>query len=158
MQMTDNEIKVHVLQAADQKAQIKIEAELNDTTPEHIREILKEQGVDLRRLHSAPKKHIAEPKKRTEKAAPKPDNGLLGEPCTDPSTALIYGKTTRKIASLEEIFDGLRDKVEKLRDQRKELAEQLRKTDDLLAYITMCCGAIVDTGEKDAIAGRGEEK
>lgn len=63
----------------------------------------------------------------------------LGQPCEAPSTMLLYGEAPQKIASLEEIFDGLRAKVEKLRDQRRELAEQLRKTDDLLAYISMRC-------------------
>ncbi|HOR22122.1 MAG TPA: hypothetical protein PLY43_05315, partial [Ruminococcus sp.] len=147
MNINKNEIKCNVLGAADQKAQIEIEAQLNATTPEHIREILKDQGVDLRTLRSAPKKHIAESKERTKKATPKKDDEPLGQPCTDPSTALIYGKTTRKIASLEEIFDGLRAKVEKLRDQRRELAEQLRKTDDLLAYISMRCDIITETAE-----------
>ena len=71
----------------------------------------------------------------------------LGQPCTDPSTMLLYGEAPHKIASLEEIFDGLRAKVEKLRDQRRELAEQLRKTDDLLAYISMRCDIITETAE-----------
>lgn len=71
----------------------------------------------------------------------------LGQPCTDPSTMLLYGEAPQKIASLEEIFDGLRAKVEKLRDQRRELAEQLRKTDDLLAYISMRCDIITETAE-----------
>lgn len=72
---------------------------------------------------------------------------LLGQPCTDPSTMLLYGEAPQKIASLEEIFDGLRAKVEKLRDRRRELAEQLRKTDDLLAYISMRCDIINETAE-----------
>lgn len=76
----------------------------------------------------------------------------LGQPCSDPSTMLLYGETPQKIASLEEVFDGLRAKVEKLRDQRKELVEQLRKTDDLLAYISMRCGIITET------AGGAEKK
>jgi len=71
----------------------------------------------------------------------------LGQPCTDPPTMLLYGEAPQKIASLEEIFDGLRAKVEKLRDQRRELAEQLRKTDDLLAYISMRCDIITETAE-----------
>lgn len=71
----------------------------------------------------------------------------LGQPCTDPSTMLLYGEAPQKIASLEEVFDGLRAKVEKLRDQRRELAEQLQKTDDLLAYISMRCGIITETAE-----------
>lgn len=71
----------------------------------------------------------------------------LGQPCTAPSEMLLYGEAPQKIASLEEIFDGLRAKVEKLRDQRRELAEQLKKTDDLLAYISMRCDIITETAE-----------
>lgn len=77
---------------------------------------------------------------------------LLGQPCEAPSTMLLYGEAPQKIASLEEIFDGLRAKVEKLRDQRRELAEQLKKTDDLLAYISMCCDLCAE------IAGEVEKK
>lgn len=76
----------------------------------------------------------------------------LGQPCTNPSEMLLYGEAPQKIASLEEILDGLRAKVEKLRDQRRELAEQLRKTDDLLAYISMRCEIITET------AGEAEKK
>lgn len=76
----------------------------------------------------------------------------LGQPCTNPSTMLLYGEAPQKIASLEEIFDGLRAKVEKLRDQRRELAEQLRKTDELLAYISMRCDLCAE------IAGEAEKE
>lgn len=76
----------------------------------------------------------------------------LGQPCTVPSTMLLYGEAPQKIASLEEIFDGLRAKVEKLRDQRRELAEQLKKTDDLLTYISMRCDLCAE------IAGEAEKK
>lgn len=87
-------------------------------------------------------------KQQTEKtAADVQQEEPLGQPCTDPSTMLLYGEAPQKIASLEEIFDGLRAKVEKLRDQRRELAEQLRKTDDLLAYISMRCDIITETAE-----------
>ena len=50
MVMSDSEVIAKVLQAKDQKAQIKICAELNNTCEEEIRDILKAQGVDLRRL------------------------------------------------------------------------------------------------------------
>lgn len=76
----------------------------------------------------------------------------LDQPCTNPSEMLLYGEAPQKIASLEEIFDGLRAKVEKLRDQRRELAEQLRKTDDLLTYISMRCDLCAE------IAGEAEKK
>ena len=64
MQMTESEIKVNVLQAADQRAQVRICAELNDVPVGRIQEILKEQGVDLRKLkgNQKPKQRIAETK------------------------------------------------------------------------------------------------
>lgn len=64
MQMSEREIKNDVLQAADQRAQIRICAELNAVPVERIKEILKEQGVDLRLLKGAqkPKQRIAETK------------------------------------------------------------------------------------------------
>lgn len=67
LDMTDEEIKRNVLGAADQKAQVKIVAELNATTEDVIRERLKAQGVDLRRLRGAAKKHIAEAKRHYKK-------------------------------------------------------------------------------------------
>lgn len=77
LDMTDEEIKRSVLGAADQKAQIKIVADLNATTEEVIRKRLRAQGVDLRSLRGAVKKHIAERKRKYKKpevipAPPKP--------------------------------------------------------------------------------------
>lgn len=69
MQINENEIKCNVLHAADQKAQIEIEAQLNATTPEHIREILRGQGVDLRSLKGAVKKRMVETSKRRSSKA-----------------------------------------------------------------------------------------
>lgn len=96
--------------------------------------------------------NAAEKQQTEENAAEVQQEEPLGQPCTDPSTMLLYGEAPQKIASLEEIFDGLRAKVEKLRDQRRELAEQLRKTDDLLTYISMRCDLCAE------IAGEAEKK
>jgi len=93
------------------------------------------------------RENAAEKQQTEETAADVQQEEPLGQPCTDPSTMLLYGEAPQKIASLEEVFDGLRAKVEKLRDQRRELAEQLRKTDDLLAYISMRCDIITETAE-----------
>lgn len=67
LDMTDEEIKRNVLGAANQKAQVKIVAELNATTEDVIRKRLKAQGVDLRRLRGAAKKHVAEAKRHYKK-------------------------------------------------------------------------------------------
>lgn len=62
MQMTDYEIKRNVLDAADQKAQITICADLNCCSEEKIKDILKVQGIDPRKLRRAPKKQHVERK------------------------------------------------------------------------------------------------
>lgn len=124
MQINENEIKCNVLHAADQKAQIEIEAQLNATTPEHIREILKKQGVDLRTLRSSPKKHIAESKKSTKKVTPKPEY----------SNVIVSA------------FAALHSRV-------KELGEQKKAIEDELAAINIELNRIEDIiagrGEKE---------
>lgn len=100
-----------------------------------------------RTISSEIEENAAEKQQFVENAAELQQEEPLGQPCTNPSEMLLYGEAPQKIASLEEIFDGLRAKVEKLRDQRRELAEQLRKTDDLLAYISMRCDIITETAE-----------
>lgn len=225
-QNTASTIVRNVLGAANQRAQIQIEADLNDVPVNEVKGLLRDAGIDLRSLKGerkhvvrhgvevkATKKHYEKPEilpgppekpeeleelaelaKKTceevgvpaflteseqkaaddlkaartisseieenaaekqqfvENAAELQQEEPLGQPCTSPSEMLLYGEAPQKIASLEEIFDGLRAKVEKLRDQRRELAEQLRKTDDLLAYISMRCDIITET------AGEAEKK
>lgn len=61
MVMSDSEVKVNVLQAKNPRAQIKICAELNATTQENIKKILRKQGVDLRSFNGKqPKNPIPE--------------------------------------------------------------------------------------------------
>lgn len=100
-----------------------------------------------RTISSEIEENAAEKQQPEETTADVQQEEPLGQPCEAPSTMLLYGEAPQKIASLEEVFDGLRAKVEKLRDQRRELAEQLRKTDDLLAYISMRCDIITETAE-----------
>ena len=219
-QNTASEIVRNVLGAANQKAQVSVEADLHAVSVKEVKGLLKDAGIDLRSLkgerkyirHGSGAKSGKARKKRfyqkpeiipeppTEEQAakvyeefgvpgfikpnlteseqkaiddlkevrtisstieetaaekqqePLPESKPLGQPCTDPSTMLLYGEAPQKIASLEEVFDGLRAKVEKLRDQRRELAEQLRKTDDLLTYISMRCDLCAE------IAGEAEKK
>ncbi len=61
MVMSDSEVKVNVLQAKNPRAQIKICAELNATTQENIKKILRKQGVDLREFNGKqPKAAVSE--------------------------------------------------------------------------------------------------
>lgn len=118
--------------------------------PAFLTESAQKAADDLkaaRTISSGIEETAAEKQQTEENAAEVQQEELLGQPCTDPSTMLLYGEAPQKIASLEEVFDGLRAEVEKLRDQRRELAEQLRKTDDLLAYISMRCDIITETAE-----------
>lgn len=218
-QNTASTIVRNVLGAANQRAQIGIEADLHAVPVKDVKAILRDAGIDLRSLKGerkhvvrhgdeaksgkARKKHYKKPEilpgppeeqeepeelneqakkayeefgvpafltESEQKAADDKQNAaekqrvesvsltekaageLLGQPCEAPSTMLLYGEAPQKIASLEEIFDGLRAKVEKLRDQRRELAEQLRKTDDLLTYISMRCDLCAE------IAGEAEKE
>lgn len=215
-QNTASEIVRNVLGAANQKAQVLIEADLHAVSVKEVKGLLKDAGIDLRSLKGE-RKHAARhgvevksgrrrkpykkpeilPEPPTEEQAakvyeefgvpgfikpnlteseqkaiddlkeartisstieetaaekqqePLPESKSLGQPC-EPGAFLMYGKPPMKIAELEEVFDGLRNKAEKLREQRRELAEQLRKTDDLLAYISMRCGIIAETtGESE---------
>ena len=58
MQMTESEVLRNICDAADQKAQIKICAQLNAVPEDDIKEILKKNGVDLRKLKTEKKKNI----------------------------------------------------------------------------------------------------
>lgn len=222
-QNTASTIVRNVLGAANQRAQIQIEADLHAVPVNEVKAILRDAGVDLRSLHgdrswchgdtatrkrryqkpeilpcppekpeepeelaelakkayeefgvpaflteseqkaadnlkaartisSEIEENAAEKQQPEETAADVQQEEPLGQPCEAPSTMLLYGEAPQKIASLEEIFDGLRAKVEKLRDQRRELAVQLKKTDDLLAYISMRCDLCAE------IAGEVEKK
>ena len=96
MQMTDSEVKVNILQAADQKAQIKICAELNDTTEECIKEIIKKQGVDLRTLRGANNFN-----KGKKKPAPEP------APDIDKTFLQLYNRVNELMAQKEAIIKEL---------------------------------------------------
>lgn len=116
--------------------------------PAYLTESEQKAADDLkaaRTISSENEENAAEKQQTEENAAEVQQEEPLGQSCADPPTLLLYGEAPQKIASLEEVFDGLRAKVEKLRGQRKELVEQLRKTDDLLAYISMRCDIITET-------------
>lgn len=73
MVMSDKEVKLNVLQAKDPRAQIKICAELNATTQAHIKDILREQGVDLRAFNGKqPKAAVSETVSEAVKAPEAP--------------------------------------------------------------------------------------
>lgn len=103
MVMSDSEVKANVLQAKDQKAQIKICAELNNTCEKEIRDILKSQGVDLRRLS----KNV----KGVVKPAPAQESPILA--------------IRNRIDSLLKQRAGIDAEIEDIRNQLKELLESV---------------------------------
>lgn len=107
MQMTESEVKANVLQARDQKAQVQICAELNAVPVEHIKEILKAQGVDLRKLKTVPKQQMAQHKPH---------------------------KYTRKLNPEETVPDRLKDALKTIREEIADINRQqyqldMRKSD-----------------------------
>ena len=115
MQMTDAEIKRNVLEAADQKAQVKICAELNAVSEDVIREILKEQGVDLRRLRGGVSKRIAETKPHKQKSPPTPSTVTLSDAIATIQAELSdinrrqYELDERKASLYQQIWDMLEE-------------------------------------------------
>lgn len=88
MQMTESEMKVNVLQAKDQRAQVKICAELNGIPECRMKDILKKQGVDLRRLRGAAPKFTGKKKK-----APPQESAAESQQITvAQAMAALYGR------------------------------------------------------------------
>lgn len=88
MQMTESEMKVNVLQAKDQRAQVKICAELNGIPEDKMRTILKKQGVDLRKLKGAAPKY---PGKKS-KSQPKEDAAETQQVTVAQAMAALYAR------------------------------------------------------------------
>lgn len=103
MQMTNDEIKVHVLQAKDQRAQIRIEAELNAVDEEEIKSILREQGVDLRALKGANDGSRASRARRQAIPYKKPE--IIPEPpkSSEPTAMTVSEAMAALRAELDEI-------------------------------------------------------
>lgn len=109
--MTNSEIKVNVLQAKNQRAQIKICAQLNDMPEEQIRDILKEQGVDLRTFKGSnmERKPVRKPKwlKSMEEKKEK-----AGDPFTEITARIkelrsIRDKADKDLSQLEERLNAM---------------------------------------------------
>ena len=130
MQMTDGEVVMNVMQAKDQKAQITICADLNCCSEEHIKDILKAQGVDLRKLKTEKKKNIHGVKHKPHK---KPANAEKNPANAEPNP------TAQALAVLYA-------RVAELLKQRDTINEELVALDVQVNRIS------------DAIAGRGDDE
>ena len=132
MQMTDSEVKTDVLQAADQKKQVTICAQVNGVSPDKIREILKAQGVDLRSLKGKKKQINHGDVER--KSYKKPANAEK-----NPANASSEGITVAQACA------ALIARVAELRKQKEAIEDELVAIDIQVNRIS------------DSIAGRGEK-
>lgn len=110
MQMTDSEVKTDVLQAADQKKQVTICAQVNGVSPDKIREILKAQGVDLRSLKGKKKQinHGDVERKSYKKPANAVKKSVNAEP--DPTAqalAVLYARVAELLKQRDTINEEL---------------------------------------------------
>lgn len=116
MQMTEDEIKTNVLQAKDQRAQIKICAELNAVDEEEIKSILRTQGVDLRALKGANDGSRASRARRQAIPYKKPE--IITEPPKSSEPAAM---------TVSEAMAALRAELDEI--NRQQYALDMRKAD-----------------------------
>lgn len=114
MQMTDGEVLRDVMSAKDQKEQISVCAELNCCSEERIKEILKAQGVDLRKLKTEKKKNI---------------HGIKHKPHTNPANS----EKMSPLAELNERIESLIKQKAGIESEIEDLRAQLTKMIDMLA-------------------------
>ena len=132
--MTDGEIKTSVMQAKDQRAQIKICAELNDISEEEVKSILRQQGVDLCGLRGAQNRmyNRSTSKPEVEQTAPAEEKQkwkavpagvdipawqiVPKEPETT-ETAGSFEAISKRISELVSIRDDAERQLQELRDK-----------------------------------------
>lgn len=134
--MTEGEIKTCVLQAKDQRAQIRICAELNDISEEEVKSILRQQGVDCRTLRGAQSRKYnrktADPifeqtlpaeenKKQAWKAVPAgvdiPAWQIVPKGPEITETAGSFEAISKRISELVSIRDDAEKQLQELRDK-----------------------------------------
>lgn len=136
--MTDGEIKTSVMQAKDQRAQIKICAELNDISEDEVKDILRNYGIDCRKLRGAqsrkynrstakPEIETAAPEKPAEenkqawKAVPAgvdiPAWKIVPKEPEITETADSFEQISKRINELVSIRDDAERQLQELRDK-----------------------------------------
>ena len=120
--MTDGEIKTSVMQAKDQRAQIKICAELNDISEDEVKDILRNYGIDCRKLRGAQSRkynrNTAKPE--VETAAPaeeKPAWKIVPKEPEITETADSFEQISKRINELVSIRDDAERQLQELRDK-----------------------------------------
>ena len=124
MQMTDSEVKTDVLQAADQKKQVTICAQVNGVSPDKIREILKAQGVDLRSLKGV-NKHIDHGTKHKNPANAKknPANASSEEITVAQACAALIARVAelrRQRKAIDKELEGIEEQIGRVSDNIAE--------------------------------------
>lgn len=137
MQMTDSEVKTDVLQAADQKKQVTICAQVNGVSPDKIREILKAQGVDLRSLKGA-NKHIDHGTKHKPRKVPYKKPEFIPAP---PANAVKNDENAEKKSALTE----LNERIELLMKEKAGIEDEINDLRSrLMAMIDKLAGRITE--------------
>lgn len=109
MEMTDREVKLNIMQAKDQKAQIAICAQLNNCSEDIIKDILRKQGVDLRTL-------LGTSYKKAPEVVPLP---YIPEPVNIPAPIKDF------TPDMESIFKALHNRVTELMEQKQAIVKEL---------------------------------
>lgn len=123
MQMTESEVLRNIFDAADQKEQIKICAELNAVPEDDIKEILKKNGVDLRKLKTEKKRNIHGVKHKPHKPADTEDKSANAEP----------DSIAQALATLYARVGELRKQKEAIEDELISINIQLNRISDSIA-------------------------
>lgn len=125
MEMTDREVKLNIMQAKDQKAQIAICAQLNNCSEDNIKDILRKQGVDLRKL-------LGTSYKKAPEVVPLP---YITEPVKEPTT------------DIDGTFGLLYDRVTELMKQKRAIVKELCEIKLQLSKIQHAMGEEWDNEE-----------
>lgn len=132
MQMTDREVVMNVMQAKDQKAQITICAQLNAVPEDDIKEILKKNGVDLRKLKTEKKKNIHgikhKPHKKPANAEKNPANASSeGITVAQACAALIarVAELAKQKKAIDEELEGIEEQIGRVSDNIAEALPSL---------------------------------
>jgi hypothetical protein len=119
--MTEGEIKTNILQVKDQRAQIKICAELNAVDEDEIKSILRMQGVDLRELKGTNDGSRASRASRQVRPRKEEARQPLSPSETDESVEQIG----RRIRELVTIRDSAEAELKRLGDKLRELLDTM---------------------------------
>lgn len=121
MEWTPLEIAGSYRRSGEKASQIQIIAECNACSKEQIKQILREQGFEIKEKE---KKTMARPKKEEPIASPEEERNI------------VVDALQEKIRSIETELLKLADKQNELRQQEEELTKQYAVIRDFIGNIT----------------------